>query len=105
MKKNRKGTTVIEVVVSFAVIALAAGIGFTGIGVGGNFFRKGADLKFQRDEAESTILTDIMPDEVKVIVSGSVGGTDLNDKQMDAVKYQTINGVFTVYTPKEGSGS
>lgn len=52
MKKNQKGTTVIEVVVSFAIVALAVGIGLMGIGIGANFINGGASFKHQRTEAE-----------------------------------------------------
>lgn len=58
MKKNQKGTTVIEVVVSFAIVTLAVGIGLMGIGIGANFINGGAAFKRQRMEADINMSED-----------------------------------------------
>lgn len=52
MKKNMKGTTVVEVVISFAIVALAVGTGLLAIGVGSNFINRGAEMKHQRSDAQ-----------------------------------------------------
>lgn len=89
MKKNQKGTTVIEVVVSFAIVALAVGIGLMGIGIGANFINGGADFKRQRMEAE-----------VNMSESGSAN-VNINGHNVPAVKYVVTdtngNEVFTEY--------
>jgi uncharacterized protein YdeI (BOF family) len=48
MKSNQKGMTIVEVVVSFSIVALAIGIGLLGIGVSANFMNNGAALKNQQ---------------------------------------------------------
>ncbi|MGN0631868.1 MAG: hypothetical protein ACI4JN_11120 [Ruminococcus sp.] len=58
MKKNQKGTTVIEVVVSFAIVTLTVGIGLMGIGIGANFINGGATFKRQRMEADINMSED-----------------------------------------------
>lgn len=89
MKKNQKGTTVIEVVVSFAIVALAIGIGLMGIGIGANFMNGGATFKRQRMEAE-----------VNMSESGSAA-VNINGHNVPAVKYVVTdtngNEVFTEY--------
>lgn len=90
MKKNQKGTTVIEVVISFAIVALAVGIGMMGVGIGANFINSGSVYKRQRMEAEINMAADA--DEVTV----KIGGTDI-----PAVKYVVTdssgNEVFAEY--------
>lgn len=89
MKKNQKGTTVIEVVVSFAIVALAVGIGLMGIGIGANYMNGGATFKRQRMEAE-----------INMAESGSAN-VNINGDNVPAVKYVVTdtngNEVFTEY--------
>ncbi|MGN1404180.1 MAG: hypothetical protein ACI4XB_07655 [Ruminococcus sp.] len=51
MKKNKKGMTVVEVVVSFAMIATSFAIGMAGIATGANFLNSGAKMKHARSNA------------------------------------------------------
>ncbi len=77
MKKNRKGTTVVEVVISFAIVALAVATGLMAVGVGANFINSGATLKHRRSEL---IMTEAGDSTVKI------DGTD-----MTAKKFVTTN--------------
>ena len=47
MRKLRKGTTVVEVVIAFAMISMSFAIGMIGIASGSNFLNSGAKLKNQ----------------------------------------------------------
>lgn len=90
MKKNQKGTTVIEVVVSFAIVTLAVGIGLMGIGIGANFINGGAAFKRQRMEAEINMTQKSGDYTVKI-----------DNADMPALKYVVTdadgNEVFTEY--------
>ncbi|MDD6270228.1 MAG: hypothetical protein PUA84_09275 [Oscillospiraceae bacterium] len=92
MRKNMKGTTVIEVVISFAIVALAVGIGLMGVGIGANFMNSGADFKRQRMEAES-----------KMAESGSenvkIDGNDVPAKKF-TVTDDAGNEIFVEYRPQ-----
>ena len=48
MRKLRKGTTVVEVVIAFAMISMSFAIGMIGIASGSNFLNSGAKLKNQQ---------------------------------------------------------
>ncbi len=45
MRKKHKGTTIVEVVVSFALISLSLAMGMAGISCGAHFMNEGARLK------------------------------------------------------------
>lgn len=51
MRKNKKGMTVVEVVISFTLISLSFAIGMIGIACGANMINSGARLKHQRSNA------------------------------------------------------
>ncbi len=74
MKKNMKGTTVVEVVISFAIVALAVGTGLMGIGVGSNFINRGAELKHQRSDAQINMT--LADSDAKVMIDGSEIGAE-----------------------------
>ena len=92
MRKNMKGTTVIEVVISFAIVALAVGIGLMGIGIGANFMNSGSTYKRQRMEAESN-MAESGSDNVKI------DGTDVSAKKF-IVTDDTGNEIFVEYRPQ-----
>lgn len=71
MKKNMKGTTVVEVVISFAIVALAVGTGLLAIGVGSNFINRGAELKHQRSDAQVAMTLVDESEEIKVKIDGN----------------------------------
>lgn len=56
MRKKYKGMTVVEVVVSFALISLSLAIGMAGIACGANFINAGARLK---NHDRQTVVRDI----------------------------------------------
>ena len=45
MRKQHKGTTVVEVVIAFAMVSMSFAIGMIGIASGSNFINSGARLK------------------------------------------------------------
>lgn len=83
MKKNRKGTTVVEVVISFAIVSLAVATGLMAIGVSANYINGGATLKHQRSElimteaGESTVKIDGTDMTVKKFVATDAAGEEL----------------------------
>lgn len=83
MKKNRKGTTVIEVVISFAIVSLAVATGLMAIGVSANYINSGAALKHRRSElimteaGESTVKIDGTDMTVKKFVTTGAAGEEL----------------------------
>ena len=95
MRKNMKGTTVIEVVISFAIVALAVGIGLMGIGIGANFMNSGSTYKRQRMEAESN-MTESVSENVKNV---KIDGTDVPAKKF-IVTDDTGNEIFVEYRPQ-----
>ena len=48
MRKQHKGTTVVEVVIAFAMVSMSFAIGMIGIASGSNFINSGARLKNQQ---------------------------------------------------------
>lgn len=69
MKSNRRGTTVVEVVISFAIVSLAVAAGLMAIGASANFINSGATLKHQRSELNMT--------EAATGVTVKIDGTDV----------------------------
>ncbi|WP_298483947.1 hypothetical protein [uncultured Ruminococcus sp.] len=51
MKTNKKGMTVVEVVVAFAMISTSFAIGMAGIATGASFLNSGARMKHARSNA------------------------------------------------------
>ncbi len=83
MKKSREGTTVIEVVISFAIVSLAVATGLMAIGVSANYINSGATLKHRRSElimteaGEVTVKIDGTDMTVKKFVTTDAAGEEL----------------------------
>ena len=54
MRKQHKGTTVVEVVIAFAMVSMSFAIGMIGIASGSNFINSGARLKNQQRRLRQT---------------------------------------------------
>lgn len=57
MRKQHKGTTVVEVVIAFAMVSMSFAIGMIGIASGSNFINSGARLKNQQRKTAAATWT------------------------------------------------
>lgn len=90
MKKNKKGMTVVEVVVSFAMIATSFAIGMAGIAAGANFLNSGARLKHARSNAVVEMTSTEMG--LTVSIEGSTESfTVVKEYSDDFVQYRPIS--------------
>lgn len=90
MKKNKKGMSVVEVVISFAMIATSFAIGMAGIATGANFLNSGARLKHARSDAIAE-----MTNTELAVIAVEIGGTT---ETVTAVKQYSED--FVQYRPK-----
>lgn len=102
MRKLRKGTTVVEVVIAFAMISMSFAIGMIGIASGSNFLNSGAKLKNQQrknaavdlagDAAETSDTT------ITVTYRDRTSSGDEKTKTFDVQRRSADN--FIQYQPK-----
>ncbi len=98
MQKQHKGTTVVEVVIAFAMISMSFAIGMIGIASGSNFINSGARLKNQdRKEAAADLDSEnaVVTDEI-VTVTGKDGTSQTFTVP---VQKRSVGG-FVKYCPK-----
>ena len=98
MQKQHKGTTVVEVVIAFAMVSMSFAIGMIGIASGSNFINSGARLKNQqRKEAAADLDSEdaVVTDEI-VTVTGKDGASQTFTVP---VQKRSADG-FVKYSPK-----
>lgn len=96
MRKKYKGMTVVEVVVSFALISLSLAIGMAGIACGANFINAGARLK---NHDRQTVVREIKgiatANSVPVKITDSAGNAqtiNVDERQMNGFKWYSTGG-------------
>ncbi len=100
MQKQHKGTTVVEVVIAFAMISMSFAIGMIGIASGANFINSGARLKNQqRKEAVADLDGEgaAVTDEI-ITVTGKDGASQTFTVPVQVQK-RSADG-FVKYCPK-----
>lgn len=91
MRKNQKGTTIIEVVISFAMISMSFAIGMVGIACGSSFLNSGAKLKNEQRSKAVVQMTSIADETITVKADGTT---------TDIAVLQYSSGNFVRYAPK-----
>ena len=92
MRKQHKGTTVVEVVIAFAMVSMSFAIGMIGIASGSNFINSGARLKNQQRKTAAADLASVSDD--TITVTGKDGTTTTFE-----VQKRSADG-FVKYSPK-----
>lgn len=97
MRKLRKGTTVVEVVIAFAMISMSFAIGMIGIASGSNFLNSGAKLKNQQRKNAAVDLAGAADTTITVTYRDRTSG-DEKTKTFDVQRRSADN--FIQYQPK-----
>ncbi len=82
-QKNRKGMTVVEVIVAFVLISMSFAIGMAGIACGAHFINAGAKLKKENRQDAAVAMTNTS---TSVVISVSTSGTTYT---LPATKYSS----------------
>ena len=94
MRKQHKGTTVVEVVIAFAMVSMSFAIGMIGIASGSNFINFGARLKNQQRKTAAADLDGASVSDDTITVTGKDGTTTTFE-----VQKRSADG-FVKYSPK-----
>ena len=94
MRKQHKGTTVVEVVIAFAMVSMSFAIGMIGIASGSNFINSGARLKNQQRKTAAADLDGSGASVSDDTITGKDGTTTTFE-----VQKRSADG-FVKYSPK-----
>lgn len=100
MKKNKKGMTIVETIVSLVIISLAVTVGMVAMSASAKYLNSGATLKHQREDyaVESTA----NEEEQSVVIHINMDGTE-RAVQLPVTKQTFDDNNFVNYAAEESS--
>ena len=100
MRKLRKGTTVVEVVIAFAMISMSFAIGMIGIASGSNFLNSGAKLKNQQRKNAAVDLAGVAAETSDTTITVTYRDTSGDEKAKTCDVQRRSADNFIQYQPK-----